>query len=275
MGHSSPLYGNVTMYCEVIFNDNVTSADAVGNWSRRPEDQTWYSKLGNGSFTSHHSSDNTYYMSLSLTNVTESAEALYTFTVKFMNGKCSFQCPNMTLTVEHECYNKEPKPTDRNMTIIHTQFNRPLELTANYTGDADTAHYKIYWWKGDFGDFKIKKSDKYSLEHNKHTVCSFTDKLIIYNLSMADAGLYTAVVAGLHGLGSKTYFQVNIEQTSNKKKKKSNGFFALTIVVPIGIAIVISVSVCIYLYIRRKRGHQQEEGKCLHPRHMLCVCVMI
>lgn len=261
------------MYCVVMFNDNATSDNAVGSWSRWPENKTWSMELDNDSFTTQHLSDNNYRMSLFLTNVTKSAKALYTFTVNFMNGKCSFLCPDMELKVEHECYNKEPQPiaTDRNMTIIHTHLNAlSLELVANYTGDTDPSHYGIAWWKGDFGDFEIQCSNKYLIEHNKHTLCSFTEKLIIYNLSMSDAGLYTAVVWGLHGLGHRTYFQVNIDQNPNDQnpnKKSLNGFVVLAIVVPIGIAVVASVCVSIFLYIQRKRSHS-EVSKCLHPRHV-------
>lgn len=272
MAPSTPLHGNVTIRCVVTFNDSATSANAVGNWSRWPENRTWRLELGNDSFTTQNLSDNKYSMNLFLTNVTKSAEALYTFTVKFMNGKCSFSCPGMKLKVLHECYNKEPRPiaTDHNMTIIHTPLNAPsLELAANYTGDTDLSHYGIAWWKGDFGDFAIQASDKYLPKHNKHTLCSFTDKLIIYNLSKSDAGLYTAVVWGPHGLGSRTYFQVqvkNIEQNPNEKNL--NGFVALAIVVPIGIVVVASVGVvCICLYVQRKRSHL-EVSKCPLPRHM-------
>lgn len=243
------------MYCVVRFKDTATSDNATGTWSQRPDHVTTSSS--NISFTNQHLPGNRFQITLFLKNVTKNANAVYILTVKFMNGKCSFSCPTISLKVENECYNKEPEPMDNNMTIINTNLNVPfLRLAANYSGDMDSAHYKVCWWKGHAWDDEIQTGNKYSIKtYNKQTFCSFTDELIIYNLSVNDAGLYTAVVTGIHGFTSKrTYFQVNIEQNSKMR-------FLPLLSIAVGAVAIVTVGVCICVCIQRRGSHREVESE--------------
>ena len=245
------LHQNATMYCEVKFRDASISASAVANWSRWPEGTELLAKTS----LTHSLTGNSSRFTLSLSNVTRSDQADYTIVwTYFVSGKnCSFPCLTVALSVRDECYFKIPQPMHGNVTIT-TPINVPsLTLVANFTGDPVREHYRIVWSNSSVYDLEyFGTRQKYFIKHSKISSCLFTEELIITNVSMADAGLYTAEAAGS---GNVTFFEVII----TKKTKSTILAPVLGTLVAIIIAVVLMLYRCIYIH--KKKGKCSVIGK--------------
>ena len=256
---NSLLHKDVTMYCEVKFRDASISASAVANWSRWPGRTESLAKTSQ----THSLSGNYSRFTLSLSNVTRFDQADYTIVwTFFVSGKsCLFPCPTMSLSVRDECYFRIPQPMHGNMTIT-TPIDVPsLTLVANFTGDGE--HYRIVWSNSSVYDLEyFGTSQKYFIKHSETSSCFFTEELIITNISVADAGMYTAEAAGYFESGNLTFFEVKIAQDSTLEK---SGVFApvLAVFVPVlgtlatGTAVVLVLCSCIYMHKKKKQN-----GKC-------------
>ena len=253
---NSLLHKDVTMCCEVEFRDASLSASTVATWWRWPESTA---SLANASLTQA-LTGNSFRIFLSLNNVTQLDQADYTLAGTFSVGdkNCSFSCPTMSLSVRDECYFKIPQPTRGNVTIT-TPIDVPsLTLVANFTGDTDRGHYRIVWSNGSVYDLEyFRTSQKYFTKHSKISSCLFTEELIITNISMTDAGVYTAEATGYFDSGNRTFFNVIIAETT-----KSAILTPLlgTLVTGIAIAAVLVLCSCIYIMYRKKK-HLKKNGK--------------
>jgi hypothetical protein len=195
------------MSCRVDFLDPRTAASASATWSRFPNRPSWAPPVSD-SFPQH-SSDNNFSVNLVIRNTTrEFDDAEYRIKIEF-SGQCSYICGPFNLKVRDECYERLPQPLNRTNVTVTTTLGAPtLKLAANFTGDR--LYYGIVFSNSTVTDLPEYGKDKYSTRLQALSQCVFTAELTIQNLSMADAGLYTARAVGLDNHSSDVFFDVRI-----------------------------------------------------------------
>ena len=246
----SPLHKDVTLHCEVEFrNTTLSDHDTRVTWSKQPKRNS----TSNISLC-HHLSDDRYKITiiLVLANVTKQDRAAYALTL--INNCCSFSCPKMSLTVGDNCSSEIPKPAQPEGTVSVLNMSN-MKLAANFSGDSDAAHYRIVWSNSSIFDLAtFGTSGKYLTKHKVISPCFFTEELIIHNVSVADAGLYTALVTGPTGFGANTSFEVPESDLTDEDDPEIVPIYSSLISVGVFALTVSMVGICFFMYTRRKKS---------------------
>ena len=178
------------MYCVVEFHNSSATSSAVATCARSPERNT-EDPHANCACT-HHLSGNRFNITLSINNVTKADEADYTLSVEYF-GNCSYPCPQIHLEVD-ECLGRVLQPVNRSNVTIVSSVNTPsLRLAGIFEGDE--ANNEVMWSNSNTLDLKREGArGKYVVGYKFLSPCTFSEELVIHNLSMSDSGIYTASV---------------------------------------------------------------------------------
>ena len=198
---------DVTMFCEVNIGDPTLANSTNVTWSV-PSSQKVSSQpqvLDDG---------NKLNASLTLRNITEDDRGLYNVTFLNMCGSVSCQ---LSLSITPATCSKGPDPV-QNITINVPQDASTLVLAANFS-DTDQSHLMVIWSKSSTSN-RGNYGGKYRTEHQVVSHCLFTEKLIIHNVSVSDAGLYFVKVFDGLDTDMNTTFHVNIVNQGDTKERK-------------------------------------------------------
>ena len=237
------------MYCEVEFSDpSVTAANPT--WKRSPL-RPHHAPPANVSFT-YQTSGNLHIVNLTVRNVTDVDVATYTLAI---GGDCLFEC-NITLKVL-ECLGIPPQPTTQhNITITASLSDSSVSLVANFTGQTTQLTYPIIFSNRSVNDLLLYQSKKYSFESHIFQKCVRSVVLVIHNLSMGDAGLYTARAIGLGHSSREVFFDVKVIDPGTDKNILLP-LISLVAMVVVFVAVILCVGVCVH---RRKKGRRYYPG---------------
>ena len=159
-----------------------------------------------------------------------------------------------------------PEPmNDSNVTIVSPVDVPYLNLTAVFTGD-DNVHNIIWSYES---VYVLQERDKYTISHKDIPPCIIVKELIIHNLSMSDAGIYSARVQDSHNI---KYFNVIVFESKQNPKKS----ILLEIIVPAVAFICASICVCICVVCiccRKKKRDCKSSN--IHTNFLQCMCVCV
>ena len=248
------LHEDIKLYCTFEFDDTVTALSAKPKWSSQDG-------LARNVIPSLYTSDTLLNVTviLSFYNVTKNDGDIYTLSVRYLES-CTKQCDHsISLTVMPECFGRVPEPiNDSNVTISSSVDVPYLNLTAEFTGD-DTSHNII--WSRDDGDV-LRETDKYTISYRRTQPCTITKDLIIYYLSMTDAGVYSVRPQRSNNV---KYFKVILfESKPNPNHKKESVLLAIIV----SVAAFISVCICLCIGVlcirfrKKKRACESNEILC-------------
>ena len=147
--------------------------------------------------------------------------------------------------------------TQRNVSVTAPLSATSVKLVANFTGDANMLNMlPVIFSNETVSDLNsLSQSHKYSWETQKYSNCIISVTMVIHNLSMTDAGLYTARATGLGYSSKEVFFDVKIVNPATEKD------FSKLISLSAVVFFLLPVALCATVYVnwRRKRQKNYQE----------------